>query len=90
MSVSVCEDWSSSKILHAIIDGKFNDKTHRINAAYKSYTYIICGRSGPTGKTWLYYSLLELGYRVVELSEDMLGLVEYQDDKNHVIINGMN
>ena len=90
MSISACENWEPSKILHAIISTKFDIESHRLHAGYKAYTYVICGRPGPTGKSWLYYNLLERGFRVIELSEDMAGLIEYNDDKNHVIINGMN
>lgn len=53
------------------------------------YTYVILGRSGPTGKTWLRNYLVEAGYNAVELSEDIIGLVEYKDDKNHFIVNRM-
>ena len=52
-----------------------------------SYTYIICGRSGPTGKTWLCNGLKYHGFHAIELSEDLIGLVEYRDDKNHFIAN---
>lgn len=35
----------------------------------KVYTYVIFGRSGPTGKTWLWNKLRVNGYRAVELTE---------------------
>ena len=54
--------------------------------------YIIMGRPGPTGKTHLYNSLLELGYNVVEVSESLtiFNVIKYQDDKNHYIVDDMN
>lgn len=72
---------SPAKILHHIVDCKTFDAN--------GYTYIICGRSGPTGKTWLKKALKDFGYNVIELSEDLINLVEYNDDKNHFIVNGM-
>lgn len=52
-----------------------------------AYDYIILGKSGPTGKTWLYDRLKERKYNVTELSEWITGLVNYPDDSNHIIIN---
>lgn len=89
MSVHIFENWSPNEILRAINDGEFGTEKHRICSGYKSYTYIVCGKPGPTGKSWLYHSLFECGYKAVELSEDMASLVNYNDDKNHVIINGV-
>lgn len=54
----------------------------------KDYTYIICGHSGPTGKTWLANELKERGYKTIEISESMFGLVYYTDHHNHFIVNG--
>lgn len=47
--------------------------------------YVICGRSGPTGKTWLCNELRKAGHDAVEISEALVGLVSYRDDKNHVL-----
>lgn len=53
-----------------------------------TYSYIIMGKSGPTGKTWLYSQLKERGYDVTELSEYIIGEVDYKyDDRNTVIVN---
>ena len=54
--------------------------------------YIIMGRPGPTGKTYLYNRLLELGYTVAEIGEGLtiFGIVEYRDGKNHYIIDESN
>lgn len=51
------------------------------------YTYIVLGRVGPTGKTWLCDQLRKLGYSAFEISEDIWGLVSYIDDENHVRID---
>ena len=52
--------------------------------------YIICGRSGPTGKTWLCNRLQEAGYNAVEISEGINYLVEYRDNRNHISDMGFN
>ena len=51
------------------------------------YTYIVLGRTGPTGKTWLCKRLHKLGYSAFEISEDIWGIVSYIDDENHVRID---
>lgn len=56
----------------------------------KPYTFIVLGRPGPTGKTWMTTGLLEYGFNAIELSEDIFDLVDYMDDKNHVIENHVN
>ena len=53
----------------------------------KSWTYIITGRPGPTGKTHLYNMLKKNGYNAYEISEDMINLVDYQDNRNHYKID---
>lgn len=53
----------------------------------RSWTYIITGRSGPTGKSHLCDLLKRNGYHAIEISEDIFSLVEYKDEKNHVLIN---
>lgn len=53
----------------------------------KDYTYIISGRPGPTGKTWLSYKLESNEYKVVEISEKMYNLVHYEDADNHCLVD---
>lgn len=53
----------------------------------REYTYIILGRSGPTGKTWLCNELKVHGLNAVEISEDIFDLVHYKDDENHCTID---
>lgn len=72
---------SNSLILYKIcndtlIQVKFDKIDHR------EYTYIINGRSGPTGKTWLTNSLVEKGYRAMDVSE---ATPHYSADKNNYI-----
>lgn len=55
----------------------------------KGYTYVILGKSGPTGKTWLCHKLKTYGFNAIEISEDVLPLIEYNDDKNHIALNGV-
>ena len=59
------------------------------NSVYnaKDYTYIILGRPGKTGKTWLCNELRVHGFNAFEISEDVCGLIGYNDDENHYIRN---
>lgn len=57
---------------------------------YKDFTFIIMGRSGATGKTWLWNGLNNIGLKAVEISEEILPLVEYIDDENHYSCNTLN
>lgn len=78
------------KMLHTIENLKASRALEYIKQEFGTdYTYVILGRSGPTGKTWLRTQLIEEGYNAVELSEDIIGLVEYKDSKNHFIVNRM-
>lgn len=54
-----------------------------------SYTYIVMGRTGCTGKTHMLNDLEARGFRAFELSEDIYPYISY-DDKNHYIINDFN
>lgn len=56
----------------------------------KSYTYIIMGKPGATGKTRLCQLLKERGLNAIEISENIISLVEYNDNKNHVIVDTLN
>jgi hypothetical protein len=51
---------------------------------YKQNFYVILGKQGPTGKTWLATNLKEHGFNVMELSEFIGELVEYNDNNNHI------
>lgn len=51
------------------------------------YTFVVLGRPGPTGKTWLCTGLREYGFKAVEISEDLGCLVDYRDNKNYIIEN---
>lgn len=53
----------------------------------RSWTYIVTGRPGPTGKTYTWDLLRRNGYHAIEISEDIFNLVEYKDDKNHFLVN---
>lgn len=56
----------------------------------KEYTYIILGKPGPTGKTYLATELKRRGFNAFEITEDIMYLVEYKSDRNHYIINHEN
>lgn len=68
---------SLSKFIDDIEKGVFN----------KDVTYIILGKNGPTGKTYLADWLKKKGFNAIEITEDLLGYVSYIDDKNHFVLN---
>lgn len=51
-------------------------------------TYIICGKNGPTGKTWLWNELCKAGHNAIEITEGLGGFVDYRDNENHMRNNG--
>lgn len=53
-------------------------------------TYIICGRSGPTGKSWLWNELRKAGHNAIEISEGIGPFVYYRDEENHMVEMGSN
>lgn len=63
----------------------------RITASETSmeYTYIITGKIGPTGKSWLYRQLNSRGYNVIDLNESLMRYchIEFDDSRNHYVIN---
>lgn len=71
-------DLTPAQIVHVIRDDILMNYPHARDA-----TYVILGRPGPTGKTWLKNALNELGLKnVVEISEDINdardGVLEYR------------
>ena len=52
-----------------------------------SRVFVVTGKSGPTGKSWLANELNTRGYHTIELSEGIGPLVQYRDDNNHVIVH---
>lgn len=67
---------SPQEILNMIIE---------IKERYRDRIFIIMGKSGPTGKSWLTYALRIHGFNAIEISEDISGLVDFKDDFNHFI-----
>ena len=67
-------DWSPARLLDHILKSptKFP----------KDYTYVILGRVGPTGKTWLTKELNNRGYKAFDLTESMYNLIDYPNDSN--------
>ena len=53
----------------------------------REWVYIITGRGGPTGKTFLCDKLKKNGYNAFEISEDLCGLVSYCDNENHYMVD---
>ena len=50
-------------------------------------TYVILGKPGPTGKTWLCKKLVDSGYNAIEISEGIVlsNAIEYKDNDNHIV-----
>ncbi len=55
----------------------------------RSWRYVILGRPGPTGKTYLCNQLCENGYNAIEITEEIYDLVSFDDNKNHFKIDYM-
>lgn len=53
----------------------------------REWVYIITGRPGPTGKTFLCNKLKENGYNSIEISEDTGRSVKYFGDRNTFNVN---
>ena len=67
---------SPSRILETFINAK---------GMYQDYTFVIMGRSGPTGKTWLCNQLRKYGFNAFEISEHIYDKIHYRDDDNSYI-----
>ena len=57
---------------------------------YGKATFIICGKGGPTGKSWLCNELKKAGHIAIEISEGINRFVSYDDDRNHMCEMGFN
>lgn len=53
----------------------------------KDYLYVILGRPGPTGKTWLRDKLRAAGLLAVEVVTGLDYFVEFKDNKNHYTVD---
>lgn len=57
---------------------------------FDDWSFVILGRPGPTGKTWLYQRMFDLrAFDVTEISESLCSFVTYNDSKNHIIIDNV-
>lgn len=79
----------STKIKHLspkdILDRILNDVRYLYDC-----TFVIFGKTGPTGKTWLCKELKSNKLKAIELSEQIFNLVDYKDKNNHLIIDFSN
>ena len=57
---------------------------------YGEATFVICGKGGPTGKSWLCNELRKAGHTAIEISEGINRFVTYDDDNNHMGEMGFN
>lgn len=57
----------------------------------KVLTFIILGKSGPTGKTWLHGELKSRGLNAIEISEQICSFVGYETyhDENYITTTGL-
>lgn len=53
--------------------------------AKKENTYIIMGRTGPTGKTWLCNTLKKFGFKAFDLSGYVNYSIEYYGNFNYIL-----
>lgn len=51
------------------------------------FTAVVMGRVGPTGKSWIRQKLTENGYKAVEITGSIYDHVEYNDNKNRLIVD---
>jgi hypothetical protein len=80
------EKLTPSRILRYFVDdGMFRDSHEQ-----KPWTFIIFGRRGPTGKSWLCNGLKLYGFNAYEITESIYPVVTFTDERNHVIENEMN
>lgn len=75
--MSDIKNLTPNDVLRRIINDPHKDSPGRI--------YIILGKTGPTGKTWLWDKLTKHGLNAIEITESIDGLVTYNDDQNHYI-----
>jgi hypothetical protein len=74
-----------SHILRYFLENDLFKKEHE----KEPYTFIILGRCGPTGKTWLWRGLKSFGFNAFEPAEAICQCMNYDycDNYNHVIKN---
>ena len=53
------------------------------------YLFLVLGKPGPTGKTWLTQKLKERRCQVAELSEELMPFLSYKDNFNHIIVDDL-
>lgn len=75
--------YSNDKTLTEFLENIENDVLDH------DFLFVIAGKTGPTGKSHVASCLRRHGYRAVEITENLLGLVTYKDDENHFIL-GLN
>ena len=72
---------SSKEILNTIL----NDVKY-----FYDYTFIIFGKTRPTGNTWLCKKLKSNKLKAIEVSKQINDLINYKDKNNHLIIDFAN
>ena len=72
-------DLSPAGIRHHIRHSRLLNMNH--------YTYLITGKVGPTGKTWLHKQLTALGYSSIEIPQEIYQWSNFHDNRNHFIVD---
>lgn len=57
------------------------------NRNWNEYVFIILGKSGPTGKTWLKEQITKLGFKAFEITDSLYPFVGYHDSQNHYTVD---
>ena len=60
------------------------------NPFCQDYKYVVLGRPGPTGKSWITRKLKEIGCDAVEISELVYRYISYTDYENSYIFDSTN
>ena len=61
--------------------------THSRELNSDGYVFVILGKVGPTGKTWLCNELLKRGLEAIEITPSIYQYASYNDDDNHLIVD---
>lgn len=67
--------------------GRIRDIMNDISDDIEKYTYVILGKPGPTGKSYLWRSLQDMGIYAFELGEQLANSLLYYDGYNHYFVN---
>lgn len=79
-NIAVGTNASPSRILDALTN-------HSRATEMASYVYVVIGKIGLTGKSWLVDRLRSRGLTAMEIMPELYLMVNYQDNDNHVFVD---